>query len=46
MEYQFTNEWFSPLAPIWEELFTWSAPSTALEVGSYEGRSACFMIEL
>lgn len=45
MEYEFTNEWFTPYAPLWKELAEWIKPARALEIGSYEGQSACFLIE-
>ena len=46
MEYEFTNEWFVPYTCIWRELFETVKPSSVLEIGSYEGRSTAFMIEL
>jgi len=44
-EYEFTTDWFSRFAPIWKQLVGRFRPSTFLEIGSYEGRSACFLID-
>lgn len=43
--YAFTTDWFSRFAPVWTELLTRFPPSRILEIGSYEGRAACFLIE-
>jgi predicted O-methyltransferase YrrM len=43
--YQFTADWFSHNAATWNQLLDAGAPSTVLEIGSYEGRSTCFLIE-
>lgn len=44
-DYEFTNEWFKRHAGVWSQILSRFPPSRVLEVGSYEGRSACFMIE-
>lgn len=44
-EYQFSADWFSRHTNIWRELLKRFPTSRYLEVGSYEGRSACFVIE-
>ena len=44
-DYEFTNEWFKRHSGVWSQIFNRFPPSRMLEVGSYEGRSACFMIE-
>jgi predicted O-methyltransferase YrrM len=44
-EYQFTVDWFSSRAPEWREILKRFSPRRILEIGSYEGRSACFLIE-
>jgi predicted O-methyltransferase YrrM len=42
----FTNNWFDITAkPIWEQLIPPLDPRRILEIGSYEGRSACWLIE-
>lgn len=44
-EYEFTTDWFSPY---WENWLTLTADrkiSKILEIGSFEGRSTCAMIE-
>jgi predicted O-methyltransferase YrrM len=43
--YEFTNAWFAPHAPIWSRLLAQLKPARVLEIGSYEGQSACFLIE-
>lgn len=43
--YQFTTDWFSHNAATWSQLLEAIAPSTVLEIGSYEGRATCFLIE-
>jgi predicted O-methyltransferase YrrM len=45
--YQFTNSWFlSAASKNWDTLIPqFIKPSTILEVGSYEGASACYLIE-
>ena len=45
-DYEFTNDWFArDAAPVWRNLLPQIRPSRILEVGSYEGASACFAIE-
>ena len=44
--YQFTNNWFDTLARgVWDELMTHHAPARIVEIGSYEGASACYLID-
>ncbi len=46
--YQFTEDWFSHNIPIWKQVLgAWfDQPGlTALEVGSWEGRSTCWMLD-
>ncbi len=43
--YEFTSDWFSHVAPTWTQLLNATGPSRVLEIGSYEGRSTCFLIE-
>lgn len=45
-DYQFTVDWFTGHAWFWQELFEREKPRRFLEIGSYEGRASCFMIEL
>ena len=47
---EFTKDWFNRYPDYWRELFSkhgWRAdePHTAIEIGSYEGRSALWMLE-
>ena len=44
--YQFSNDWFNDaLKSVWRELLAQLAPSTVLEIGSFEGASTCFLIQ-
>ncbi len=46
-QYVFTNNWFNGAArSVWETLIPQISPSRILEIGSYEGASTCFLIEL
>ena len=43
--YNFTRDWFSANIPAWDLIFAEQKPRHILEVGSFEGRSACHTIE-
>ena len=47
-EYEFTTDWFKWAVPVWEDLFS-KIPKDRkvnfLEIGSFEGRSAVWLIE-
>ncbi len=44
--YDFTNGWFEGNArPFWEQLIPGLQITSALEIGSYEGASACFLVD-
>lgn len=44
--YQFSNDWFNDAVKgVWRELLAQLAPSRVLEIGSFEGASACFLIQ-
>lgn len=43
--YDFTADWFSRFAEIWRQVLARHPAAKLLEIGSYEGRSACFLIE-
>lgn len=43
--YNFTSDWFSHVEKTWLELVHQTKPRTILEIGSFEGRSACWMID-
>jgi predicted O-methyltransferase YrrM len=45
MVYKYTQNWFDGNKPIWDNVIPQMAPNKILEVGSYEGNSACYMIE-
>jgi predicted O-methyltransferase YrrM len=47
MNYEFTTDWFSSNVPNWTKLFDEHIGRSPriLEVGSFEGRSTCWMIE-
>jgi len=44
-EYQFTSDWFSKNLIVWEEIFKRFRPSRILEIGAYEGRATCWLVE-
>ena len=41
----FTNDWFIRHKPIWDQLLAIERPTRILEVGSYEGASACYLVD-
>lgn len=43
----FTDDWFSQNIPLWKGLFgpLAGSPLAYLEIGSYQGRSACWMLD-
>jgi predicted O-methyltransferase YrrM len=44
--FDFTNNWFESVArSVWDSIIPQVNPSRVLEVGSYEGASACYLIE-
>lgn len=44
--YQFTNRWFEQATKgTWEQLLSQTKPARILEIGSYEGASACYLID-
>lgn len=45
MAYAFTNGWFANSQKIWERILPQYDVRRVVEIGSYEGRSACFLIE-
>jgi predicted O-methyltransferase YrrM len=42
--YQYTRDWFSEHAPAWERLLR-TPKQNALEIGSHEGRAACWLLQ-
>jgi predicted O-methyltransferase YrrM len=45
-KYEFTNDWFEQSArKTWDTLIPQLRPSRIVEVGSYEGASACYLID-
>ena len=42
---EFTKDWFTHNIPTWSALLSKTNPRRVLEVGSHEGRSACWLIE-
>jgi predicted O-methyltransferase YrrM/glycosyltransferase involved in cell wall biosynthesis len=44
-EYDFTVDWFTDSIPVWDQLIGRLKPARILEIGSFEGRSACYLIE-
>jgi predicted O-methyltransferase YrrM len=44
--YDFSNDWFDGRAkPFWEHLIPGLQITTVLEIGSYEGASACYLVD-
>lgn len=43
--YEFTNDWFAINAPVWRNMIAETKPRRFLEIGTFEGQSALFMIE-
>jgi predicted O-methyltransferase YrrM len=44
-EYHFSVDWFTHSIPTWTHILSDLDPGRLLEVGAYEGRSTCFLIE-
>ena len=45
-QYSFTNNWFQTGAKnVWDQLIPQVKPTRFLEIGSYEGASACYLID-
>jgi predicted O-methyltransferase YrrM len=44
-ELTFSNRWFQTHVPIWKRLISELKPRKILEIGSYEGQSACWLID-
>src|SRR4029079_11342093 len=45
-KFEFTNNWFDATArAAWDHLIPQILPKKILEVGSYEGASACYLIQ-
>jgi predicted O-methyltransferase YrrM len=44
-DFEFTNDWFVGARPIWDQILKTLRPRRLLEIGSYEGQSACYLIE-
>ena len=43
--YEFTTDWFSYNIPVWEPLLAQLQARRMLEIGAFEGRSCCHLIE-
>ena len=43
---KFTNDWFTPQIPTWNNIIPQYNPKRIIEIGSFEGRSVCHLIEL
>lgn len=43
--YEFTQDWFKGVLPVWEQLIPVHKPQRIIEVGSFEGRSATWLID-
>lgn len=43
--YEYSVDWFSNNIPTWSQLLDQTRPTKVLEIGSFEGRSTCFLID-
>lgn len=43
--YEFTKDWFVRHEPVWRTMVAQNRPERVVEIGSYEGRSAAFLVE-
>lgn len=43
--YEFSVDYFAPHAQAWDQILNLKRPSRVVEVGSYEGRSACYVVD-
>lgn len=41
---EYTQDWFSIYIPVWDRIIAQEKPKKILEIGSFEGRSACYLI--
>ena len=44
-DYDFTADWFTHVQEAWEQIVDQLRPDMLLEIGAYEGRASCFLIE-
>ena len=44
-EYAFTNDWFTQNIPVWDQMLAALKPQRILEIGAFEGRATCYLIE-
>ncbi len=44
-QYEFTTDWFSGSEMLWKGMIDTMMPSKILEIGSFEGRSTCYLIK-
>ncbi|HXS16781.1 MAG TPA: hypothetical protein VN764_06315, partial [Polyangiaceae bacterium] len=42
---KFSNTWFAQVTENWDQLLAQLKPTKILEIGSWEGASACYLIE-
>ena len=45
-QYEFTRDWFSQNVPVWRQIISRDKPTKILEIGSFEGRSTCWIVEM
>ena len=47
LQYEFTNKWFDHTAKeVWDSLIPKINPTRILEIGAFEGKSACYLIDM
>lgn len=44
-EYEFTTDWFTKNLVVWDKIFAEFHPSKILEIGAFEGRATCWLID-
>jgi predicted O-methyltransferase YrrM len=44
-KFQYSNNWFEVVKPVWDFLLPQFNPQKVLEIGSFEGQSTCYLIE-
>ena len=47
LQYEFSNQWFENTAKeVWDNLIPRINPTRILEIGSFEGKSTCYLIDM
>lgn len=43
--YEFSVDWFSGNIPVWKQIVDKNNPQKIVEIGTFEGKSACFLVD-